>query len=121
MITAVSQTALFYVAGDRLSKTQLIKIDFSNSPLWHRWLQPLWAVKQASPAAFDHVKIASELATLDCGEAKSYRVKLLGMLRQHLAAATTKIDQDFYSSNDCLLYTSPSPRDATLSRMPSSA
>ena len=24
-------------------------------------------------------------------------------------------------SNDCLLYTSPSPRDATLSRMPSSA
>ena len=23
--------------------------------------------------------------------------------------------------NDCLLYTSPSPRDATLSRMPSSA
>ena len=25
------------------------------------------------------------------------------------------------SSNDCLLYTSPSPRDATLSRMPSSA
>ena len=25
------------------------------------------------------------------------------------------------SINDCLLYTSPSPRDATLSRMPSSA
>ena len=24
-------------------------------------------------------------------------------------------------TNDCLLYTSPSPRDATLSRMPSSA
>ena len=24
-------------------------------------------------------------------------------------------------SSDCLLYTSPSPRDATLSRMPSSA
>ena len=28
------------------------------------------------------------------------------------------INEDFYS---CLLYTSPSPRDATLSRMPSSA
>ena len=26
-----------------------------------------------------------------------------------------------YNSNTCLLYTSPSPRDATLSRMPSSA
>ena len=28
---------------------------------------------------------------------------------------------DIYVGNDCLLYTSPSPRDATLSRMPSSA
>ena len=31
------------------------------------------------------------------------------------------IDVGFLKSNDCLLYTSPSPRDATLSRMPSSA
>ena len=34
-------------------------------------------------------------------------------------------DQPFYhllaENDDCLLYTSPSPRDATLSRMPSSA
>ncbi|MGB2289169.1 MAG: nucleotidyltransferase domain-containing protein, partial [Candidatus Puniceispirillaceae bacterium] len=103
-MTAVSQTALFYVAGDRLSKTQPAKIDFSNSPLWHRWLQPLWAVKQTLPAAFDHAKIASELAALDRGEAKSYRVKLLAVLRQHLAAATTKIEQDFYSSNDGAIY-----------------
>ena len=29
--------------------------------------------------------------------------------------------KDQFSSNTCLLYTSPSPRDATLSRMPSSA
>ena len=28
---------------------------------------------------------------------------------------------DYYQSYNCLLYTSPSPRDATLSRMPSSA
>ena len=28
---------------------------------------------------------------------------------------------DFEQGNPCLLYTSPSPRDATLSRMPSSA
>ena len=28
---------------------------------------------------------------------------------------------DFRDAEDCLLYTSPSPRDATLSRMPSSA
>ena len=31
------------------------------------------------------------------------------------------ISQTFALDNDCLLYTSPSPRDATLSRMPSSA
>ena len=28
---------------------------------------------------------------------------------------------EFEAANNCLLYTSPSPRDATLSRMPSSA
>ena len=50
---------------------------------------------------------------------------------QNLHGATYTIDL-FISSNtltdknividiDCLLYTSPSPRDATLSRMPSSA
>ena len=31
------------------------------------------------------------------------------------------IQTRFQGSNSCLLYTSPSPRDATLSRMPSSA
>ena len=30
-------------------------------------------------------------------------------------------EDEGYNSDDCLLYTSPSPRDATLSRMPSSA
>ena len=35
---------------------------------------------------------------------------------------TTKDDANFYAQAEtCLLYTSPSPRDATLSRMPSSA
>ena len=29
--------------------------------------------------------------------------------------------ENHYHNNTCLLYTSPSPRDATLSRMPSSA
>ena len=31
------------------------------------------------------------------------------------------LNLDFSKYDDCLLYTSPSPRDATLSRMPSSA
>ena len=33
----------------------------------------------------------------------------------------TEIYREFEGSVTCLLYTSPSPRDATLSRMPSSA
>ena len=36
----------------------------------------------------------------------------------HLECARLLLD---YRNKDCLLYTSPSPRDATLSRMPSSA
>ena len=41
-----------------------------------------------------------------------------------LVVGYSKDEQDNYTielSNGCLLYTSPSPRDATLSRMPSSA
>ena len=38
-------------------------------------------------------------------------------LKEEKAEAETKIER----LKDCLLYTSPSPRDATLSRMPSSA
>ena len=34
---------------------------------------------------------------------------------------TRKESADWEAINTCLLYTSPSPRDATLSRMPSSA
>ena len=94
-MTAVDKLALFHLAGDVLSKTQPAKIDLSCSPLWHRWLQPLMATKQTLPAVFDNANIASELATIDCGDATSYRAKLLVVLRQHLAAAKIKIEQDF--------------------------
>ena len=71
------------------------------------------------------------------GLAKDLKV---GTKRSHTAAENTKfvasflrgvVDEDSYKtlmrdfyfvySAICLLYTSPSPRDATLSRMPSSA
>ena len=38
-----------------------------------------------------------------------------------LLTATNIDASTFYSYNDCLLYTSPSPRDLSTSRMPSSA
>ena len=104
MITAVNKPALFHLAGNTLSKTQPTKIDFSNSPLWHRWLQPLWSVKQTLPAVFDNANISSELATIDCGDAALYRIKLLAVLRQHLATVEATIEQDFYHNNDGAIY-----------------
>ena len=41
-----------------------------------------------------------------------------GIHQAHIEAAKKALTKMFYV---CLLYTSPSPRDATLSRMPSSA
>ena len=43
-----------------------------------------------------------------------------GVLIQNPSYAQCRVP-DWRISNTCLLYTSPSPRDATLSRMPSSA
>ena len=53
------------------------------------------------------LKLASEMVALERGGAVA---RVSGVNGLHLARPTT-----------CLLYTSPSPRDATLSRMPSSA
>ena len=44
---------------------------------------------------------------------------LLGKTLERVKASI--FDAPIISTNACLLYTSPSPRDATLSRMPSSA
>ena len=104
MMTAGDKSALSQVAGGKLSKTQPAKIDLLSSPLWHRWLQPTSAVKQTLPAVFDNAKIASELATINCGDKTSYRAKLLVVLRQHLADAKIKLEQDFYSNNDGAIY-----------------
>ena len=48
--------------------------------------------------------------------------KIIKLGRTHLQDATPlSLGQEFSGYVTCLLYTSPSPRDATLSRMPSSA
>ena len=53
-----------------------------------------------------------------------YRYKLFSFTHSvYIYVGTVDIDISVYLRlrTDCLLYTSPSPRDATLSRMPSSA
>ena len=44
-----------------------------------------------------------------------------GTIVMSIFSLLSMLDQVFEWSRFCLLYTSPSPRDATLSRMPSSA
>ena len=51
-----------------------------------------------------------------CGEIGKGLVALLGIKR-----GDTEEDALYISDKICLLYTSPSPRDSTSSRMPSSA
>ena len=57
---------------------------------------------------------------------KSFNEAILTRVISHLDAARTdttliRLGKEKTILDTCLLYTSPSPRDATLSRMPSSA
>ena len=45
----------------------------------------------------------------------------LGLVLRGMGITVTGSDMNASVSTDCLLYTSPSPRDGLLSRMPSSA
>ena len=58
--------------------------------------------------------------TLLAGLDMPFRASMLPILASSLALPLTLI-AIFIEWKTCLLYTSPSPRDATLSRMPSSA
>ena len=60
------------------------------------------------------IKEASRL--MSKGETNSYSIIIDGLSRKEVEKSWGK-----FMKNCCLLYTSPSPRDATLSRMPSSA
>ena len=58
------------------------------------------------------------MANLKTSEKKS-KAQSMGL---HTEVLTGKTQQKFFNPDEaCLLYTSPSPRDWTISRMPSSA
>ena len=105
---------------------------------------------QAIPAAIERAKhyrllnepdqaesICHDILAVDNDHQEALVVLLLSLTDQFATGGATAVSQaknivasftDEYQKayytgliNDCLLYTSPSPRDATLSRMPSSA
>ena len=63
-----------------------------------------------------HAPQSGETASIDCGDADA----AVDALKQK-NWSLTHILATHHHADHCLLYTSPSPRDATLSRMPSSA
>ena len=63
----------------------------------------------------------SELINISCHKFKPQGVTALAMLAESHLSIHTWPEKGVAKCDICLLYTSPSPRDATLSRMPSSA
>ena len=59
----------------------------------------------------------------DTKKAKALELAITQIDRQFGKGSIMKLGEEHVPTmeNSCLLYTSPSPRDATLSRMPSSA
>ena len=68
---------------------------------------------------FDNDGLEDIIFTANQGVNKIYQNK--GGLKFEDKTEGSGINEGKHWSNGCLLYTSPSPRDATLSRMPSSA
>ena len=65
--------------------------------------------------------VAEALARGDSRESVIADLSKNGMSEGDAEEFVSLIEYQLYQIDTCLLYTSPSPRDATLSRMPSSA
>ena len=106
------------VAPDFKAKTQIGEISF------HEWLGDSWGV------LFSHPKDFTPVCTTELGalakmkpEFDKRNVKVMGLSVDPVDDHVKWIDDitDVCGMKPCLLYTSPSPRDGLLSRMPSSA
>ena len=86
----------------------------TNNRLLNEWLKhPYLDLKP--PKSTGREEFGSELMKTWLNEAKSAGLSLPGLMATLTAFTTESINRA------CLLYTSPSPRDRTRSRMPSSA
>ena len=67
------------------------------------------------------VATISGLSSAYCADAPAFTITGNPNSNSPAGSFTTTLSTGFTDNGNCLLYTSPSPRDATLSRMPSSA
>src|SRR5680860_1015954 len=90
------------------------------------WVHLIWTTKAREPwlkkkyrfKIIEHIRAK--------GNEKDYHIDIVNGVDDHLHAlvaykATQRISRIVNDIKGCLLYTSPSPRDGLLSRMPSSA
>ena len=87
-------------------------------------LEALWSVlrRQFKQWAQENNKVISEdLQSASAKVAKGFALKTDEGIQSSTEELLSKIDEVRVLFNDCLLYTSPSPRDLSTSRMPSSA
>ena len=117
---------LFAEDGERFNKfsTQAcgILLDYSKNRITDETMSALFALAKMT-------NISGEAAKMFAGErinTTEDRSVLHAALRMPKGSTLTVDNEEVVSqvhavSDHCLLYTSPSPRDATLSRMPSSA
>ena len=124
------------IAGDRTFETWTIKVindtDFSIRSAFEKWMNTINRMNDATgltdPEEYQADAYVYQLSR-DGGILRSYRfydVFPTNITTIDLSYETTDQLEEFDVELqvqwwDCLLYTSPSPRDATLSRMPSSA
>ena len=79
------------------------------------------AIKSSDVKSFDVEAIRADFPTLHQQVSGHDLVYLDNGASTQKPQSVIDAINHFYTHDNCLLYTSPSPRDATLSRMPSSA
>ena len=84
-----------------------------------------WLREKTNPAVLAHLKAEDEYAATVMKPTAALQEKLYNEMIGHIKQTDTNVPYRwgnyFYYTRTCLLYTSPSPRDGLLSRMPSSA
>ena len=80
--------------------------------------EPIWFGKPSAEGD-------TEVTTINIGTTSPHKIMVCTPVHSdvsmHYCQAVLKFQQDCMQRKICLLYTSPSPRDRTRSRMPSSA